>query len=130
MSSKALLYLSIVLGTLAAASFLLLADEVTAAIVNFANGAAMMIGTIATLTLAADYCPKRSEGFAFAALMSIMNLAELCSNNVGAFLYEQVFDGRLGPLIIVSAASTAFAAVLVPLLHLNGRTIMMRPEVQ
>ena len=72
MSSKALLYLSIVLGTLSAASFLLLTDEVTAAIVNFANGAAMMIATIASLTLAADYCPKRSEGFAFAGLMSIM----------------------------------------------------------
>ena len=110
MSSKALLYLSIVLGTLSAASFLLLADEVTAAIVNFANGAAMMIATIASLTLAADYCPKRSEGFAFAGLMSIMNLAEMCSNTVGALLYEHVFDSRLGPLIIVSAATTAFAA--------------------
>ena len=122
MSSKALLYLSIVLGTLAAASFLLLADEVTAAIVNFANGAAMMIATIASLTLAADYCPKRSEGFAFAGLMSIMNLADVFSNNVGAYLYEHVFHDRLGPLIIVSAASTAFALVLVPLLHLDGKS--------
>jgi MFS family permease len=122
MSSKALLYVSIVFGTLAAASFLLLADELTAAIVNFANGAAMMIATIATLTLAADYCPKRSEGFAFAGLMSIMNFADLCSNNAGAFLYEHVFDSRLGPLIVVSAASTAFAAVLVPLLRLDGKS--------
>ena len=122
MSSKALLYLSIVLGTLSAASFLLLADEVTAAIVNFANGAAMMIATIASLTLAADYCPKRAEGFAFAGLMSIMNLAELSSNTVGAFLYEHLFHDQLGPLIVVSAASTAFAAVLVPLLRLNGKS--------
>jgi MFS family permease len=122
MSSKALLYLSIVLGTLAAASFLLLTDEVTAAIVNFANGAAMMIATIASLTLAADYCPKRSEGFAFAGLMSIMNLADVFSNNIGAFLYEHVFDSRLGPLIVVSAATTAFAAVLVPLLRLNDKS--------
>jgi MFS family permease len=122
MSSKALLYISIVLGTLAAASFLLLADEVTAAIVNFANGAAMMIATIASLTLAANYCPKRSEGFAFAGLMSIMNLADVFSNNIGAFLYEHVFDSRLGPLIIVSAATTAFAAVLVPLLRLDGKS--------
>ncbi len=120
MSSKALLYLSIVLGTLSAASFLMLADEVTAAIVNFANGAAMMIATIASLTLAADYCPKRSEGFAFAGLMSTMNLADLASNNVGAFLYEHVFHNQLGPLIVVSAASTAFALVLVPLLRLNS----------
>jgi hypothetical protein len=29
-----------------------------------------MIAVVATLTLAADYCPKRAEGFAFAALMS------------------------------------------------------------
>jgi len=48
-------------------------------------------------------------GFAFAGLMSIMNLADLASNNVGAFLYEHVFHNQLGPLIVVSAASTAFA---------------------
>ena len=120
MSSKALLTLSIVLGTLSAASFLLLADPFTAAVVNFANGVALMIATIASLTLAADYCPRRAEGFAFAGLMSIMNLAELCSSTVGAWLYDHVFDGRLGPLIIVSAASTAFALVLVPLLRLDG----------
>lgn len=121
MASSALLLLSIVLGTLSAASFLLLTGEISAAIVNFANGAALMIATIATLTLAADYCPKRSEGFAFAGLMSISNLAELFANNVGAYLYEHVFDGRLGPLVVVSAATTALAAVLVPLLRLDGR---------
>jgi predicted MFS family arabinose efflux permease len=119
MNSRALLYFSIVFGTLSAASFLLLTNEVTAAIVNFANGAALMIATIASLTLAADYCPRRSEGFAFAGLMSIMNLADIFSNNVGAFLYEHVFDSRLGPLIVVSAATTALAAVLVPLLRLG-----------
>jgi MFS family permease len=121
MSSKALLYLSIVLGTLSAASFLLLGNEISAAIVNFANGVALMIATIASLTLAADHCPKRAEGFAFAGLMSVMNLAELLSGNVGALLYERVFDNQLGPLIIVSAATTALAAVLVPLLHLDDR---------
>ena len=125
MSSKALLYLSIVFGTLSAASFLLLTNEVTAAIVNFANGAALMIATIATLSLAADYCPRRSEGFAFAGLMSVSNLADIFSNNTGAFLYEHVFNSQLGPLIIVSAATTALAAVLVPLLRLdrNAETI-------
>jgi MFS family permease len=123
MSSKRLLYLSIVLGTLAAASFLLLTDEVTAAVVNFANGAAAMIATIASLTIAAQYCPPRAEGFAFAGLMSIMNLAELCSNNVGAFLYEQVFANQLAPLIVVAAASTAFAFVLVPLLRLPDERV-------
>jgi predicted MFS family arabinose efflux permease len=120
MSATALLYLSIVLGTLSAASYLLLTGEVSAAIVSFANGAALMIATIATLTLAADYCPKRSEGFAFAGLMSISNLAEICSNTAGAFLYEHVFGSRLAPLIVVSATTTALAAVLVPLLRLQA----------
>lgn len=119
MSAKALLNLSIVLGTLSAASFLLLADPVSAAIVHFANGVALMIATIASLTLAADYSPRRAEGFAFAGLMSIMNLADLASSTVGAWLYDTVFDGQLGPLIVVSAASTAFALVLVPLLRLS-----------
>jgi len=119
MSSKALLNLSIVLGAISAASFLLLSDEVTAAIVNFANGAALMIATIASLTLAANTCPRRAEGFAFAGLMSIMNLSDLCSSTVGAWLYEHLFHERLAPLIVVSAASTAVALVLVPLLRLD-----------
>ncbi len=120
LGAKALLYLSILLGTASAASFLLLAGETSAALVNFANGFASMIATIASLTLAAQHCPRRAEGFAFAGLMSISNLADICSINAGAYLYEYVFDNRLGPLIIVSAASTAVALVLVPLLGLES----------
>ena len=119
MSTRRQLYLSIVMGTLSAASFLLLTGEVSAAIVNFANGAALMVATISTLTLAADSCPSRAEGFAFAGLMSISNLADVFSTNVGAFLYEKVFDSHMAPLIIVSAASTAVAAVLIPPLRLS-----------
>ena len=119
MSTRNQLYLSIAIGTLSAASFLLLSGEVSAAIVNFANGVALMIGTISTLTLAAEYCPSRAEGFAFAGLMSIMNLADVFSTNLGAFLYEKVFDSQMTPLIVVSAASTAVCVVLVPLLRLR-----------
>jgi predicted MFS family arabinose efflux permease len=121
LSSKSLLYFSIVFGSLTAASFLLLADEVTAALVNFLDGMAAMIATIASLTLAARHCPRRAEGFAFAGLMSVMNLAEVFSDNVGAFLYERVFDSWLAPLIVVSAAATVFALVLVPVLRLDDR---------
>jgi MFS family permease len=119
MRPKPLLYLSIVLGTLATASFLLLGDELSAGVVNFASGVAAMIATIASLSLAAHYCPQRAEGFAFAGLMSVLNLADVCSNNIGAFLYERVFDNNLAPLIVVSAATTAVAVVLVPLLRLD-----------
>jgi len=114
LGARALLYLSIVLGTASALSFLLLTDEISAALVNFANGIASMIATIASLTLAARHCPRRAEGFAFAGLMSVANLAEICSINVGAYLYEHVFDSRLGPLIVVSAATTALTLLLVP----------------
>ena len=119
MSTGRQLYLSIALGTVSAASFLLLTGEVSAAVVNFANGVALMIATISTLTLAADFCPSRAEGFAFAGLMSISNLADVFSTNLGAFLYEKVFDSHLAPLIVVSAATTAIAAVLIPPLGLS-----------
>ena len=80
-----------------------------------------MLATVATLTLAADYCPKRAEGFAFAMLMSIINLATTLADNVGSFLYTHVFNSNLTPLVLVSAAFTAFAFVLVPLLRLGDK---------
>ena len=116
MATRTLLNLSILCGTLATLAFLGMVDEATAIVVYFLNGVAGMIANIATLTLAADHSPKRSEGFAFAALMSVINLATPLSDTIGAFLYEHVFAGRLAPLIVVSAAFTAFIFVLVPLL--------------
>ena len=121
LTSKALLNLSIVLGTLATAAFLLLWGEASAAVINFFSGIAGMIAFVATLTLAADYCPQRSEGFAFAALMSITNFAAALSDNIGSFLYEHLFHRQLDPLILVSAALTALALVFVPLLRLGEK---------
>jgi len=80
-----------------------------------------MLATVATLTLAADYCPPRAEGFSFAVLMSIINLANTLADNAGSFLYSHVFDNHLPPLVIMSAAFTAFAFVLVPLLRLGNK---------
>jgi predicted MFS family arabinose efflux permease len=121
MAPKPLLYLSIFLGAASAASFLLLRGEISAALVNFGFGFASMIATIAMLTLAARHCPIGAEGFAFAGLMSVSNLAEIFSINVGAWLYEHVFDSHMAPLILVSAATTAAAALFVPLLRLDGQ---------
>lgn len=45
-----------------------------------------MIANNATLTLAADHCPARSEGLAFAARMLVINLAIALSDPIGAFL--------------------------------------------
>jgi MFS family permease len=120
-TAKALLNVSIALGTLATAAFLLLWSEALAAAINFISGIAGMIAFVATLTLAADHCPHRSEGFAFAALMSITNLAAALSDNIGSLLYEHLFHRRLDPLIVVSAGFTALAFVFVPLLRLGDR---------
>jgi predicted MFS family arabinose efflux permease len=118
---KKLLNWSIAIGTLASLAFLFLWNEMAAAIISFCAGFAAMLATVATLTLAADYCPRRAEGFAFAVLMSIINLATALADNLGSYLFTHVFHGKLAPLVILSAAFTAFAFVLVPLLHLGDK---------
>jgi MFS family permease len=120
-TARTLLNLSILLGTLTTAAFLLLLDEATAAFINFFSGFAGMIAFVATLTLAANYCPQRAEGFAFAALMSITNFSAALSDNVGSFLYEHLFNRHLDPLILVSAAFTALAFAFVPMLRLGEK---------
>ena len=121
LTSKRLLQLSVVLGTATTAAFVLLFNEVTAAALHFCGGVSAMIALVATLTLAADYCPKHSEGFTFAVFMSITNLASALGDNVGALLYQHAFGSRLTPLILVSAAFTALAWVLIPLLRLGDK---------
>ena len=118
---KHLLNLSIALGAVTTAAFLLLSSEASAAIIYFCAGFAAMLATVATVTLAADFCPPRAEGFAFAILMSIINLATSLADNIGSFLYAHVFEHRLWPLILISTAFTAFAFVLVPLLRLGDK---------
>ena len=119
--SRRLLYLSIVLGTVTTAAYVFLHDETSAAILGFCSGFAAMAATVATVTLAADYCPPRSEGFTFAIMMSVINLATLAANNVGSYLYDAPFHKNLIPLILVSAAFTAFAFALVPMLRLGNK---------
>ncbi len=121
LTTRRLLNLSIALGTISTLSYLLLTSEASAATLYFCNGFAGMVTMVATLTLAADHCPPRSEGFAFAILMSIVNLATSFGDVVGSFLYEHLFASHLAPLILVSAAFTAFAFILVPILHLGNK---------
>lgn len=121
LGSKTLLYLSIILGAVATLSFLGLHDQSSAIAANFAAGLAAMISLVASLTLAADFCPKRSEGFTFAALMSVTNLAMSVGDNLGSFLFEHAFSNRLAPLILASALGTLIAAPFVPILRLGGK---------
>ena len=121
MSSKRLLNLSIALGTITTAAYLLLVNETSAVILNFCSGFSAMLATVATVTLAADYCPRRTEGFSFAVMMSLINLATASGDIIGSYLFDHLFHQKLTPLILVSAAFTAFAFVLVPLLRLGDK---------
>jgi MFS family permease len=115
--ARLLLYLGVLVGTLSTLSFLWLRGETSGLLINFGNGMAGMIATIASLTFAAEICPEGAEGFAFAALMSIINLADPVSSTSGAWLYEHPFASHLSPLIMISAAATAVAALFIPLLR-------------
>ncbi len=118
---KSLLNLSILTGVLATAAYVFLSGTATAIAVNFCYGAASMITAVASLGLAANYCPKRSEGFAFAVLMSITDISASLADNVGSFLFEHVFHSEITPLVLVAACFTAVNFLLVPLLGLKGR---------
>ena len=95
--------------TVTTVAFVFLAGEISAAILSFCSGFAAMVATVATVTLAADYCPPLSEGFTFALMMSIINLSTSLSGTFGAFLFDHVFHDSLTLLILSSAAFTAFA---------------------
>ena len=128
MPTTRLLRLSIVLGTAATLAFLFMLDPISGVIVYFLNGMAGMIANVATLTLAAEHCPPRAEGFAFAALMSVINLATPTADASGAFLYEHVFASHLAPLIVISAAATAFVLVLMPLFGIDRASPAPNPR--
>lgn len=120
MTLKHLLYLSIIMGAISQVAFVLMHDHSSAVVLNLGQGFAAMVALLSSLTLAADACPEGAEGFSYAILMSINNLAQPASSNSGAWLYDHAFNHNLTPLIIVSAGVTLLAAFLVPMLKLSN----------
>jgi hypothetical protein len=49
-------------------------------------------------------------------MMSIENAASIASDASGSYMFDAFFHKQLGPLILVSAAFTAGAAILIWLL--------------
>jgi MFS family permease len=116
LNRRILLQMSIVGGVLSTLSYLLLSSPASAVIIWFVGGITSMIAMIATMSLAAESCPEGAEGFAFAGMMSIVNLTGPLSDTTGSALYQHVFNQQLMPLIIVSAAATALVFFLIPLM--------------
>lgn len=80
-------------------------------------GLTAQIGALMVFSLAASACPRKAEGFTFAALMSLYNGVEQLSAVIGSRLYDQAFDHELGPLLWVAAVSLLCCLALVPLLN-------------
>jgi MFS family permease len=115
----ALLRLSILGGVISSLSYLALGPDTAVAIWLF-GGITSMIAMIATMSLAAESCPAGAEGFAFAGMMSILNVAVPLSDTLGSVLYQHVFNEQLAPLIVVSAAATALVFFLIPLMAVRA----------
>jgi MFS family permease len=119
-STRNMLHLAIFAGVVSTLGFALMRDPVTAALAQFFYGAASMWTLVASLGLAADYCPRRAEAFGFAAMVAVTNLSGAVADNVGSWFYEHLFGGEIAPLVVVAAAFTALNFALVPLLNLRG----------
>lgn len=102
-----------VVGTLA---YLGLVGHLSAVTIYLVFGSVSLIAQLAFLDLAARACPKEAEGTFFALLMSIFNLGMKGSAIVGGWLYTTV--GYTG-LVLISAAFTAAAWLLVPLMKMD-----------
>jgi MFS family permease len=116
LSRPALLRLSILGGVISTLSCLALSSPATAVAIWVLSGITSMIAMIATMSLAAESCPEGAEGFAFAGMMSIVNLTNPLADTMGSVLYQHVFNEQLAPLIIVSAVTTALVFFLIPLM--------------
>lgn len=133
-STKALLSMSIVLGTVSTLTNLLLVtpylstmslplvgtltvSQAIAVGLTLVFSAVSIWAMLTVLGLAADGCPSQAEGFTFAFLMSVYNFAAQGSAIVGARLYTYVLGESLTPLIWISAGFTLAAFVLFPLLR-------------
>src|SRR5437762_193106 len=102
-----------VVGTLA---YLLYNDWKSAMIIDITFGGLSMIVQLAFLDLAAKACPPHAEGTFFALLMSVYNFGVQGSQVAGGYLYDWI---GYTPIIIISAAFTAAAWLLVPLVKID-----------
>jgi MFS family permease len=116
MSMRMTAVIGIILGVLGWLGLLLIEGKSSAVAAYSFRGFSYMIMSLAQLALAAEVCPRRVEAVVFAALMSVNNLSMQYSDKIGAKLYDGVFQHRIEPLIWMSAAFTAVAIFLVPLL--------------
>src|SRR5205809_1058559 len=82
---------------------------------------------LAFLDLAAKACPRRVEATFFALLMSVFNGGMQVSQITGGYLYDWL---GYTPLVLISAAMTALAWLLVPLVRIDLIAARAREEAR
>jgi hypothetical protein len=96
-------------------------DKLSTSFAYGVYGVGYMIASLATLSLAAEACPRRAEGFVFAGLMSLINVAVQYSDWMGSKLYVGHYQRHIAPLIGWSIGLTAAGLLIVPFLPTGRR---------
>src|SRR5207244_11994536 len=122
---KRLISLAITIAVVGTLAYLLYRDRASAIAIDIVFGCVGMITQLAFLDLAAKACPRRVEATFFAPLISVYNIGQQLSQNVGARLYDAV---GYTPLVYISAVATALAWVLVPLVKIDQIEARARAE--
>jgi MFS family permease len=89
-----------------------------ALVMNFFLGIASAVIFLALLNLAAQTSPQYAGGTVFALLMSFYNLGQMGSSALGGFLFPRM---GLQPLILLSAAFSLLALLLIPYLPVQTK---------
>lgn len=122
---RQLINLAIAIGVAGTLAYLAYRDLPSAIIIDVVFGCANMITFLAFLDLAARACPRRIEGTFFALLMAVYNAGTQASHVVGGYLYD--FLGY-GPLVLISAATSALTWALVPMVRIDRIEAKAREE--
>lgn len=124
---RPLINVSIGLGVVGTLAYLGYRDAASAMVIDIVFGGVGMITQLAFLDLAAKACPRRVEATFFALLMSVLNGGAQGSQVIGGYLYDGL---GYRPLIVISAACTALAWLLVPLVRIDRIEARAAAEAQ
>jgi len=116
-SLRRLIVWSIGAGVVGTLAYLVYRGPVSGVVITVVFGAIGMTTQLAFLDLAAKACPRRAEATFFALLMSVHNLGMRSGELTGANLYDWL---GYTPLVLISAAFTAAAWLLVPLVPIDA----------
>lgn len=121
LQTRTMLQITIVLDIVSTLGYLLLSGPLTAVALNFQGGFVGVITAVTVVSLVADFCPAGVEGFTFAILATVENLAIRAADITGGYIYDYVVNHQIAPLIVVSALATLLCAPLLPFLDLYDK---------